>query len=143
MSKLYRILFVLHIFVGVGALFGGLMTILNPYDPLGMSVEYLKYSPFKSYLIPGIILFTIIGVGNIVSAIIMRLRLKYQAYTSNTFSWALVIWIVVQCIMLNAVSFIHIIYFVIGLVEGIISISILFEHELFPANLILKFKQKI
>lgn len=57
MKRVYRLLFILHLFVGIGAVSGGLAAITNPTEPLGASVELLKNSPFKDYLIPGIILF--------------------------------------------------------------------------------------
>lgn len=137
MKKAYHILFVLHLFVGVGALFGGFGAIANPEGPMGMSTELLKNSPFHNYLIPGIILFTVIGLGNIFSAVMFRFKSRYQGYISSVFSWALVIWIVVQCIMLNTVAFLHIIYFIIGLFEAALSMVMLFKERLFPANIVL------
>lgn len=143
MEIVYRLLFVLHGFVGIGALAGGLAAIINHQGPLGMSVEALNNSPFSNYLIPGIILFTVIGLGNIISAFMFRYKLKFQGYISSVFSWALVIWIVVQCIILNTVVFLHILFFTIGLIEAVLSIVILFEHRLFPTNIILKFYKEI
>lgn len=139
MRKIYRLLFALHAFVGIGGMAGGLAAITNPQEPLGVSVEILKKSPFSNYLIPGIILFTIIGLGNVICAFMFRFKSRFQGYISSVFSWALVIWIVVQCIMLNTVAFLHVIFFIIGLIEAILSVIILFEHRLFPANLILNF----
>jgi hypothetical protein len=137
MRTVYRLLFALHAFVGIGAVVGGLAAIINPQAPLGMPVEQLINSPFNNYLIPGIILFTIIGLGNILSAFMFKSR--FQGYISSVFSWALVIFIIVQCIMLNTVHFLHIIYLIIGLVEAGLSMIILVEQRLFPANLILRF----
>lgn len=143
MKFVYRMLFALHVFVGIGAMAGGLAAITNPNGPMGISVDILKNSPFSNFLIPGIILFTVIGLGNILSAITFAFKSKYQGYISSVFSWALVVWIVVQCIMLNAVNFLHIIYFVIGLIQAVLSMLILFEQRLFPTNIILHLYQKI
>jgi hypothetical protein len=137
-----RLLLVLHGFVGIGALAGGLAAITNPNEPLGVTVEALKNSPFSNFLIPGIILFGIIGIGNIVSAITLGFNFRFQGYISSIFSWALVIWIVVQCIMLGEIVPLHIIFFVIGLVEAILSAIILFKRRPFPAGLILNFLEK-
>lgn len=139
MKKVYRLLFTLHLFVGIGAIFGGLAAITNPNRPLGISVEVLKNSPFSNYLIPGIILFTIIGLGNVISALFFHFKSRFQGYISSVFSWALVIWIIVQCIMLNDVVFLHILFFTIGLIQACLSMTILFEKRQFPANLILRF----
>jgi len=69
MKIINRLLLILHGFVGLGAMGGGMMAILNPDGPGGMAVDVLKNSPFSNFLIPGIILFTVIGLGNIFSAI--------------------------------------------------------------------------
>ena len=143
MKILYRILFALHAFVGVGALAGGMAAILDPQEPLGMSSELLRNSPFDSYLIPGLILFSIIGLGNVISAVSILLKSKCQGYISNVFSWALVIWIVVQVVMLKNIHFLHVIFFIIGITEAGLSAAILFEQKLFPANLILNYYNKI
>ncbi|MEG0774301.1 hypothetical protein [Clostridium sp.] len=143
MKILYGLLFVLHGFVGLGALAGGLAAIANPEEPLGVPIEILKNSPFDNFLIPGIILFTVIGLGNIYSALMMFFKSKFQGYISSLFSWALVIWIIVQCFMINNVASLHIIFFTIGLIEAILSTMILYNKRLFPVNLILNTYSKI
>lgn len=132
MRKVYLILIALHIFVGIGALAGGLAAIMDPIHPLGVSVELLEHSPFDSYLIPGIILFTVIGLGNILSAFVFHFRLNYHGYISSFFGWALVVWIVVQCIMLRSVVFLHVLYFLIGLIQASLAMAVLYEQQLFP-----------
>lgn len=138
MKKAYRLLFSLHLFVGVGAIAGGLAMVLNPQEPLGVSVELLENSPFSSYLIPGIILFMIIGLGNLVSALIFRFHFSFQGYISGVFSVALVIWIIVQCIMIQTIHFLHILFFTIGLIKAILSLIIVIDHDVFPSKLIKK-----
>lgn len=137
MKTVYRLLFALHLFVGIGAIFGGLAAITNPEEPLGITVDALKNSPFSNFLIPGIILFIVIGFGNVFSALMFQFKSKFQGYISSVFSWALVIWIVVQCIMLEAIAFLHILFFMIGVIEAVLSATILFKQRLFPANIIL------
>lgn len=139
----YGILFGLHLFVGIGAMSGGLAAITSPQSPMGVPVDILKNSPFSSFLIPGIILFTVIGLGNLFSAIMFHFKSPYQAYISSVFSWALVIWIIVQCIMLNSIVFLHVLFFTIGLVQAVISAEMLFENSLFPANIVMNLYKKI
>ena len=138
MKIINRLLLILHGFVGLGAMGGGMMAILNPDGPGGMAVDVLKNSPFSNFLIPGIILFAVIGLGNIFSSITVLLKSKYQGYISSVFGWALVIWIIVQCIMLQMVIYLHVIFFTIGLVQAILAMIILFKNNLFPANIILR-----
>ena len=122
---------------------GGFAAITNPRAPLGVPAEALKNSPFHDYLIPGIILFTVIGLGNVLSAYVFRFKSKYQGYISSVFGWALVIWIIVQCIMLGAVNILHIIFFIIGLIQAALAMMLLFEHRLFPTNLAINFFKRI
>jgi hypothetical protein len=136
LKKVVRLLFILHAFVGLGAMGGGMMAILYPQGPGGMPLDALNSSPFNDYLIPGIILFAVIGLGNIFCAASMLLKSKYQGYISSIFSWALVIWIVVQCLMLRLVVSLHVIFFIIGLVQALLSVVILFAQHLFPSNTI-------
>ena len=133
----------LHTFVGIGALFGGVAALLNPYEPLGMPVEALEYSPFDNYLIPGIILLTIVGLGSIISALMLYSGSRFRGCVSAIFSWALVIWIVVQCLMLRTIHVLHIIFLIIGLTEVILSTATMLRHQLFPVNVIIRiFREK-
>lgn len=143
MKRVYSVLFALHLFVGIGAMAGGLAAILNPQEPLGAPIELLQNSPFNNFLIPGIILFTVIGLGNVISAITLGLRFKFQGYVSVVFSGALVIWIIVQCIMINSIIFLHVLFFIIGLTQSVLSALIIFEQRLFPSKLILDFYNRL
>ncbi len=143
MKKVFRILFILHLLVGIGAIGGGMMAILNPQGPGGMPTDLLNNSPFHDFLIPGIILFTVIGLGNVFSALSLHLKSRYQGYISSIFSWALVIWIVVQCIMLQTVVFLHVLFFIIGLVGVFLSSIVMLIQNLFPVNIILDILAKM
>lgn len=134
MKALHRILFGLHLLVGVGAMAGGFAAISNPQSPLGAPVDMLKYSPFSNFLIPGILLFAVIGIGNVVSAVFVKRNPWYFPYVSSVFGWALVIWILVQCILLRSVVFLHVLFFLIGLVQASIAMFFLFHRRLFPFN---------
>ena len=141
MKKLYRFLFCLHIFVGIGAIFGGLASILNPQEPLGVTAESMPNFPFANFLIPGIILFTIIGLGSIISALAIIFKSKYHGYISCVFSFALMIWIIVQCIMISLLTFLHVLYFLFGLIGVVLSVIILLNLGLFPTNIFNNFNK--
>lgn len=129
---------ILHLFVGVGAMAGGLACLLDPYAPLGAPVTMLEGSPFDSFLIPGIILFGLIGIGNVLGGILFRLHWKYQPYVSGLLGGALVVWIIVQCIILRDVVFLHVLFFGFGAVQGCLALAMLFHQKLFPANIVLR-----
>jgi hypothetical protein len=137
MKLVHRLLLFIHIFVGIGALAGGMAAIWNPTSPMGMPAAVLKHSPFDTFLIPGLILFGVVGLGSFFSAWMLYRKARYTGYISSVFSWALVIWIIVQCILLQDVVFLHVLYFVLGLIEAALAAAIVFEQRLFPASLML------
>lgn len=107
-------LFVLHLFLGVGGLFGGGMLLLKPDGSLlGMQLEWLEHSPFKDYLMPGFILFTFNGVLPLFTFTGLLLkpgwkwpdtlniyRNRHWGWTYSLYSGIIVIaWITVQLIM--------------------------------------------
>src|SRR3982074_2374003 len=64
-----RLAMLLEIFLGIGALFGGSQFILAPDGHLlGVPLSMLAGTPFHSFLVPGLLLFTFVGVGPIVAA---------------------------------------------------------------------------
>lgn len=124
----------MHAFVGIGALFGGLAGMLDPYEPLGIPAMYLEGSPFSSYFVPSLILFLVIGLGHTFSAITAYKSSPYQAYISSIFSWALMIWILVQCATMGVIDYLHILYFLIGLIGAVMAMCMLFRQGLFPSG---------
>jgi len=139
MKTIYIALTIIHFFVGAGALFGGGAAIFNPVEPLGVPAELLESSPFSDYLIPGLILFIVIGLGSIFSGITAIRKSKNQGYYSSVSSWALMIWIFVQCLMIRAVAFPHVLFFLIGLAGAVLAFNILVAKQQFPANLLRKY----
>lgn len=143
MKPLYKVLFVMHVFICIGALAGGYSAMADPYNPLGAPAEILKNAPFDNFFIPGVILFSVIGVGNIACALLMLLKWRFIGYSSGVAGGALVIWIVVQCIMIWTVSFLHVIFFIYGLVQTALALYILNERGQFPMNIITDMSRKL
>ena len=60
-NKIRNILLIILGFLGLGAIGGGIILIISPNgEMLGIPLTEFKNLPFKSYLIPGIILITIL-----------------------------------------------------------------------------------
>ena len=138
MKRICRTLVIIHLFVGIGALAGGLAAIINPISPMGIPADSLRNSPFSDFLIPGVILFGFIGMGNIFGAFAFRFKLRLQGYISAALGGGLAIWIIVQCIMLWAVVPLHVIYFIIGLMQGGLALALLSDQNTFPFDLFKK-----
>lgn len=105
------------IWLGIGALAGGLSLVAEPsgsimqFDP-----AILAGSPFGDFLVPGLILGGLFGVGSLVVAF-MGLRHHVLApFLAFAIGCAQMTWIIVQLAIIETVSFLHPLMFVTGLV---------------------------
>ncbi|MEP6713704.1 MAG: hypothetical protein ABJA37_14855 [Ferruginibacter sp.] len=125
-SKTYRnILLALLAFLGIGAIGGGGVLIISPGGKLiGMPLSMLDHSPFKSFLIPGIILFLFLGIAPLLLTIALlkkpasKLAEQINVFKDMHWSWSytiyigftLIIWIQIEMMFLSAVSWLHTFY---------------------------------
>lgn len=124
---------IILVLVGIGALFGGTMAILDPSGTsYGAPVEILKKGPFNNFLIPGLFLFFVIGLGHFIALAALKRKVKYHAYISGTAGCILMAWILIQCYVLQAVHFLHTAFFTIGLSESMIALYMLIRLKQFP-----------
>lgn len=131
------LLIILHSFVAVGALFGGAIFIIDPSGNLaGMSITFLEDSYFPNYLIPGLILFFILGIIPIITAFALakqpnwrgaeRLNLYKDKHWSWSFSlyigFALIIWITVQVALIKQLAILQLIFICLGMIIQIVTL---------------------
>lgn len=138
--KVFRVLSLLiHGFVGLGAMAGGMGAMLDPLEPMGTPASLLRNAPFETFFIPGLALFTLIGLGNVVGFIIVLRRPRLLGYVDGMTGATLMVWIIVQCIMMQLVISFHVAFFLIGLVQAFIGTLALFHHRQFPATMVVRF----
>ncbi|HMQ50028.1 MAG TPA: hypothetical protein PKA00_21490 [Saprospiraceae bacterium] len=106
----------LLLLTGLNAVVAGVLFILDPSGAkMGMSVEYLKYAPFRSFLIPGIVLFVANGVLNFAAAIAI-IKNKAYSHLFTIFQGAVLCgWILIQVMMVRDVNPLHAIMLTIGI----------------------------
>ncbi|PKD16241.1 hypothetical protein APR41_10670 [Salegentibacter salinarum] len=138
-TKIIRNIFLfLLAFLGVGALYGGGVLILYPSgEILKMPLSLLEKSPFNDYLIPGIILFSILGlvpcllIFSLVKKPVSKFLEKFNVFKDLHWAWSytiyiafvLIIWIQVQMMFLQKVSWLHTFYIFLAICILIIGIS--------------------
>jgi hypothetical protein len=131
-------LIVLQVLLALGAMAGGAALVAAPDGSiLQMPLSMLMYSPFPNYLIPGAILFTVLGIYPLVVAYCLWRRPAWRwpdvlnPAKDRHWSWAaslsvgviLVIWITVQVLLIRSISFLHVLYFIWGWVLILLTLS--------------------
>ena len=90
---------VLEIFLGVGAVGGGLALMAGPNgEILPIPVSLLSASPFANYFVPGAILFTIFGIGPLGAAVLAWRRHPVAPLLTFAVGGALLIWLAVEIV---------------------------------------------
>lgn len=108
------LLFLLHLFLGLGAIYGGVMLLLKPDGSLlGMDTQWLANAPFNNYFIPGFLLFTMIGLLPLLTFVGLLLKPEwnwantFNIYTNKHWAWTyslysgiiVITWITVQQVL--------------------------------------------
>jgi hypothetical protein len=82
---------------GVGAVGGGSALMLGPQGQIiPLPVSQLAGSPFDSYFVPGLVLFTVLGIGPLAVALLAWRRHALSPVLTMLVGVALLIWIGVQ-----------------------------------------------
>lgn len=116
-------------FVGIGALPAGLAFIVDPSGALlGLPADLLNSPIFPDFLVPGLFLFFVIGIGSLLAAAFLLWRPAWgwpnrlNPFRRQQWHWALafavgctlMIWIVVQLFSITLDSFLQPFIFAIG-----------------------------
>lgn len=124
-NKSRLLLLFLMAFLGIGAIGGGGALILAPDgEMLQMPLSMLEHSPFNNFLIPGIILFTVLGISPFLLIFFLIKKPEFRIaeflniYKDMHWSWtftiylsfALIIWLQVEMLMLKDVHWLHAFY---------------------------------
>lgn len=94
--------------LGISGLAGGWELISDPSGKsLGWRTTMLRYSLFKNYLVPGIVLFSLIGGLSIIIAVIVIRKPKIYPLLLTGQGILLVLWIIIQVIFIGQVMLLH------------------------------------
>ncbi len=118
-KALKRVIIILFFFTGIGAMAGGFGFIVDPSGKtLGMSTEILPSEVFFDFLIPGLFLFIVIGIGHILVTILFLISRSLGVWKYLfLMGFILGIWIIIQILMIGYLSVLQPIYLLVALVE--------------------------
>lgn len=111
--------------LGLGALAGGIALITAPDGSnMGFETRLLAGSPFPDYLVPGLVLGGLFGVGSFVVAWLGWRGHPLAPFLAFAIGCAQMIWIVVQLAIIGTqnLSFLHPAMFLVGLVIAVAAI---------------------
>jgi menaquinone-dependent protoporphyrinogen oxidase len=102
-------------FVGITAIGGGATLIARPDGSLlEMPQTILERSPFESFLIPGFILFFVIGIGSIVAGALVSRDTRSANHAAFAAGAALLGWMVAEMAMLHSMRWLQLSYLVVA-----------------------------
>lgn len=120
MSRLFNRSRIMAIFLllltGINGLVAGFLFIIAPDGAkMGMSTDYLANAPFSNFLIPGLTLFVVNGLMNIIAAIVTIK--KYRRFPLLIILQGILLsgWILIQVEMVRDFNLLHTIMLSIGL----------------------------
>ena len=105
------------IVLGLCALAGGVALVSKPDgSAMQFDTNLLAGSPFSDFLVPGLILGGLFGVGSLVVAVMGVRRNCLAPFLAFAIGCAMMIWIVVELAIIKELSFLHPTFFAVGLV---------------------------
>lgn len=121
----------LLLFVGIAAVAGGLGVILDPSgESLGVSVDLLIGSPFKNFLIPGIVLFTVVGLTSLLVSFLTFKQHLLSGGATIVQGFIMIIWIVLQVYWIGWLTRLQLTFLLIDFAEIILG-YVLHSRNLF------------
>lgn len=113
MSLVHRLVFWLCLFTGLTAIGGGISLLAGVNVPPS---SMLEQSPFESYLVPGLLLLLVVGMGNLAAAALEARRIAHSELAVSVAGAAVMVWIATQLVMIRTFSWLQVLYFAVGVV---------------------------
>ena len=111
-----KLCLVLLTLLGLGAFAGGIVLATAPDGSgMGFDVAVLAGSPFPDFLVPGLVLAGVFGVGSFIVVAMGIARLPIAPFLAFAIGCAQMIWITVELAIIRELSFLHPTFFAVGL----------------------------
>jgi hypothetical protein len=120
----------LQALVGLSALVSGALMVVFPAGgPMRLPSAMLQGSPFTDFLVPGLILFAVIGLGHATASVMSFRRSRFSGYTGAVMGLGLMIWIFVQVSLIGGGHWLQYLYFALGTAEVALAVLLLAAPE--------------
>jgi hypothetical protein len=114
---------VLEVFTALGAIPVGIMFLM---DPTGQLVQlprgWIEATPFGSYLVPGLYLLLVNGIGMLALAGLSILRHWSAPWLTGALGVGLIVWILVEILVMPETMFLTWLFLAIGFALGVVAL---------------------
>lgn len=105
------------LFLSLGGFYGGLMFTTDPSGhSMGMAVDALKPLQLNSYLMPGLFLIVVYGIGPLAVMVALWTRWQWAGYALIGLNLVLLGWLAGEVILLNLIAPISIVLAVLAVI---------------------------
>ena len=105
-------------FIGLGGVAGGLGLVLDPTGGnVAMRTESLADSPFSDFLVPGLVLLAVNGVGNLIGGMMSFAGWRRYGDVAVALGAFLMAWIVAQVWWIGLIHWLQPLYFCLGVLQ--------------------------
>ena len=112
----------LQVVIGLAAIPIGLQLMAEAEgSPLGLPQAWIDATPFGSWLVPGLFLFAMNGIGQLVAAALIAVRHPLAPWLTGALGVGLMTWIAVQVAFMPSHP-LQPIMFTIGTIEGVVAL---------------------
>jgi hypothetical protein len=109
-----QFLILIHGFISTSAIFSGFFIVKT--NGLNIPQSLLENTPFRSFIIPGLILTIIVGGTQLIAGIFQLRNNKYASEVSAVAGFGIMIWIYTQLSMILQFHWLQSLYFYLGIV---------------------------
>jgi len=117
----FRTLITMQVFVAVTAIIGGIMLMRNAYGSVLVPLDMLEITPFRTFMIPGLLLLLVVGLSAAVASIFLLRQGAVGAWAAGIASSILTVWIVSEAVLLDTFHVLQAFYATIGVFEIFLS----------------------
>ena len=113
-----KVLVAIELLVAVTAGLTGLLLFAGPLGGLmQVSPEWLNDTPFRTYLVPGLVLFAVVGGTQLAAGVLVLRRARAAVLASALAGATLCGWLVVQVVMVDLLFWLQYLHLGFGLLE--------------------------
>lgn len=117
---------VTQVFIGLNGIAGGAAMVADPSGAsLWMTTDALAASPFPDYLVPGLVLLCVNGIGSLIGSVFSFRARPLAGYAAIVLGSFLILWILAQVWWLGLIHWLQPLFLVFGLLEFLLGLLLI------------------